>query len=61
MITIAELSFGTHASFPALGLETAVSATFSTSPPVSYHELLNGDNLKRSEDIRDLLTSLLTI
>ena len=61
MIVIAELSFGTHASLPALGLETAVSETFATSPPEGSHELLNRDVLKRSEDIRDLPTSLSTI
>ena len=37
---IAELSFGTQASFPAFGLETAVSAASSTSPPDCFPALL---------------------
>ena len=61
MIVTAELSFPTHASFPAFGFETAVSAAFSTSPPEGSHELLNGEVLKRFVDIKDLLTSLSTI
>ena len=55
---IPELSFGTQASFPALGFETAVSATFSTSPPDGSQELLKGDESNKLLEINDLPTSL---
>jgi hypothetical protein len=54
----AELSLGTQASFPAFGFETAVSATFSISPPEGSQELLNGEELNKSLETRDLPTSL---
>ena len=55
---IRELSFGTQASLPALGFETAVSATFSTSPPDGSQELLKGDDSNKLVEINDLPTSL---
>ena len=58
LIMIAELSLGTQESFPAFGFETAVSATFSTSPPEGSQELLNGEELNKSLETRDLPTSL---
>ena len=61
LITRELLSWGTHASFPALGLETAVDDASVTSPPFAVQPAWNGLTSKTDDGIRDFSTSLFTI
>ena len=60
-ITKLELSFGTHASLPAFGFETAVALASSTSEPFADHPSWKGFELNVSLEINDLFTIWFTI
>ena len=55
------LSWGTHASLPALGFETAVDDASVTSPPFAAQPAWNGLASNTDVGISDFSTNLFTI